>query len=184
MIITIFLFAAFVATVVGANWSLATFGIVPIGLGLTAPAGVFSAGLAFTFRDLMHDVRGRRYVLAAIVTGAALSGILEDAQRFAVASGTAFLVSEVADLVVYTPLRARGWLRAVLASNIVGFTLDSMLFLWLAFGSLDFLTGQLVGKGYMTLGAIAILWAWRNRGLLSRHCKRRRDNVPPGRVER
>ena len=105
----------------------------------------------------------------AIVTGAALSWFLEDAQRFAVASGAAFLASEGIDLLVYTPLRARGWLRAVFASNVAGFTLDSVLFLWLAFGSLAFLNGQLVGKGYMTLGAVAILWAWRNRGLLSRY---------------
>jgi len=163
------LFIAFVATVIGANWSLAAFGLVPVGWGLMAPAGVFSAGLAFSLRDLLHETGGRRYVLVAIVVGAVLSWLLEDAQRFAVASGTAFLVSEGADLLVYTPLRARGWLRAVFASNLVGFTLDSILFLWLAFGSLAFLTGQLVGKGYMTLGAIAILWIWRSRGLLSRY---------------
>ena len=163
------LFVAFVATVIGANWSLTTFGLVPIGWGLMAPAGVFSAGIAFTFRDLLHETGGRRHVLVAIVVGAVVSWFLEDAQRFAVASGTAFLASEGADLLVYTPLRARGWLKAVLASNIVGFSVDSMLFLWLAFGSLEFLTGQLVGKGYMTLGAIAILGMWRNRGLLSRY---------------
>ena len=163
------LFAGFVSTVIGANWALATWGLVPVGWGLMAPAGVFSAGLAFTLRDILHETGGRRYVLVAIVTGATLSWFLEDAQRFALASGTAFLVSEGADLLVYSPLRARGWLRAVFASNIVGFTLDSVLFLWLAFGSLAFLNGQLVGKGYMTLGAIAILWMWRNRGLLSRY---------------
>ena len=163
------LFAGFVSTVIGANWALATWGLVPVGWGLMAPAGVFSAGLAFTLRDILHETGGRRYVLVATVTGATLSWFLEDAQRFALASGTAFLVSEGADLLVYSPLRARGWLRAVFASNIVGFTLDSVLFLWLAFGSLASLNGQLVGKGYMTLGAIAILWMWRNRGLLSRY---------------
>ena len=163
------LFLGFVGTVLAANWSLAAFGMVPVGWGLMAPAGVFSAGFAFTARDLLHETGGRRYVLVAIVTGAALSWFLEDAQRFAVASGAAFLASEGIDLLVYTPLRARGWLRAVFASNVAGFTLDSVLFLWLAFGSLAFLNGQLVGKGYMTLGAVAILWAWRNRGLLSRY---------------
>jgi hypothetical protein len=167
------LFIGFIATVIGANWSLATFGIVAIGFGLTAPAGVFSAGLAFTFRDLLHETGGRWWVVGAIIVGAGLSAFIEDAQKFAIASGVAFLASETADLVVYSPLRRRGWLRAVAASNVVGFVVDSALFLWLAFGSLGFITGQLVGKGYMTVAAIAILWAWRNRGLLSRNASPR-----------
>lgn len=159
--------AAFIATIWAANWSLAQWGIVNIGFGLSAPAGVFFAGLAFTFRDVLHENAGRTWVVGAILVGAALSAILEDARVFAVASGTAFLVSESADLLVYAPLRARGWLRAVLASNVVGFTLDSILFLWLAFGSLEFLTGQLVGKGYMTLAAILILWGVRRWTFIS-----------------
>ena len=157
------LFAAFVATVWGANWALARYGVVSIGFGLMAPAGVFFAGLAFTLRDLLHEQSGRLWVLAAIVTGALLSALLEGAQGFALASGTAFLVSELADFVVYAPLRERGWLRAVFASNVVGFTVDSLLFLWLAFGSLEFIEGQLVGKAYMTGLAVVGLWLWRRR---------------------
>ena len=161
------LFAAFVATVWGANWALAKYGVVSIGFGLMAPAGVFFAGLAFTFRDLLHESSGRLWVLVAIVTGALLSALLEDARTFAVASGTAFLVSELADFAVYTPLRERGWLRAVFASNVVGFTVDSLLFLWLAFGSLEFIQGQLVGKAYMTGLAVVALWLWRRRATTS-----------------
>ena len=52
------------------------------------------------------------------------------------AQNHAFLVSELADLAVYEPIRKRGWLPAVVASNIVGICVDSALFLWLAFGSL------------------------------------------------
>ena len=161
------LFAAFVATVWGANWALAKYGVVSIGFGLMAPAGVFFAGLAFTFRDLLHESSGRLWVLVAIVTGALLSALLEDARTFAVASGTAFLVSELADFAVYTPLRERGWLRAVFASNVVGFTVDSLVFLWLAFGSLEFIEGQLVGKAYMTGLAVVGLWLWRRRATTS-----------------
>ena len=158
---TITAFVAFVLTVVAANWSLATWGIVNIGFGLSAPAGVFAAGLAFTLRDTLHEAGNRYWVIGAILVGAGLSALLQDARLFALASGTAFVLSEGADLLVYSPLRARGWLRAVLASNVVGFTLDSILFLWIAFGTLDFLEGQLVGKGYMTVGAIAMLWILR-----------------------
>jgi hypothetical protein len=35
--------------------------------------------------------------------------------------------------------------------------------LWLAFGSLEFLPGQIVGKLWMTLLAVAALWELRRR---------------------
>ena len=50
----------------------------------------------------------------------------------AVASGLAFLASETADMLVYSPLKRRTWLGAVFASNVVGLALDSALFLLLA----------------------------------------------------
>lgn len=152
------LWMAFVATVGGANWALATFGIVPIGFGLSAPAGVYFAGIGFTIRDLIHDRGGRIWILSAIVIGAAVSGLLEDAQDFAIASACAFLLSESADWLVYTPLRRRGWVISVACSNAVGLVVDSVVFLWIAFGSLAFIEGQIVGKAYMTIGAILLLW--------------------------
>ncbi len=38
---------------------------------------------------------------------------------------------------------------------------DSALFLYIAFDSLDFIEGQVVAKGYMTIIAIVILWGGR-----------------------
>ncbi len=151
----------FIGTVFGANWALKTYGFVPVGFGLSAPAGVYFAGLAFTLRDLLHEAAGRRAVMLAIVVGALLSAGIEDGQQIALASGVAFLLSETADLMVYTPLRERHWITAVLASNTVGLVIDSALFLWIAFGSLDFIEGQLLGKAYMTVLAIAVLWMGR-----------------------
>jgi uncharacterized PurR-regulated membrane protein YhhQ (DUF165 family) len=75
----------------------------------------------------------------------------------ALASGIAFLASELADLSVYEPLRRRGWWQAVAASNVVGLVVDSALFLWLAFGSLAFFWGQAVGKATMTVVALVVL---------------------------
>jgi hypothetical protein len=95
--------------------------------------------------------------VGAIIVGAVVSFFLEDARQFAVASGTAFLVSEFLDFCVYSPLRRKRWLLAVGLSNIVGLTADSCIFLFMAFGSLAFLEGQLVGKAYMTAGAILLL---------------------------
>ena len=147
--------AAFIACVFGANWAIQTFGFVPVGFGLMAPAGVYFAGLTFTFRDLAHERVGRGWVIVAIIIGAALSALVSP--TFAIASGVAFLLSEMADLAVYSPLRRRNWLGAVAASNTVGLVIDSALFLWLAFGSLEFLTGQVVGKAWMTVLAVIIL---------------------------
>ncbi|MBQ1166197.1 VUT family protein, partial [Streptomyces sp. A73] len=54
-------------------------------------------------------------------------------------------------------------LVAVTASNAVGLLADSLVFLWLAFGSLAFLPGQLVGKAWMTHAAIAVIAAIQRR---------------------
>jgi uncharacterized PurR-regulated membrane protein YhhQ (DUF165 family) len=151
----------YIAVIVLANWAIQTFGVVPVGFGLAAPAGVYFAGLAFTLRDLVQEQLGRIWTILAIVIGAGLSALVSP--QFAVASGIAFLVSELADLAVYTPLRQRNWLAAVALSNTVGLTIDSGLFLALAFGSLDFLPGQIVGKLWMTLLAVALLWTVRRR---------------------
>ena len=43
--------------------------------------------------------------------------------------------------------------------DVVGLVVDSVLFLWLAFGSLEFLAGQIIGKLWMVLLALpAVHW--------------------------
>ncbi len=151
----------FIATIFCANWAIQAYGLVPVGPGLIAPAGVYFAGLAFTFRDLAQERVGRRWIVAAIVAGAVISGLVST--KFALASGIAFLVSELLDFAVYSPLRKRNWIGAVVASNVVGLVADSIVFLLLAFGSLQYLPGQIVGKAWMTLLAVAVLWLLRRR---------------------
>lgn len=151
----------YLASIVLANVLIATVGIVPVGFGLVAPAGVYAAGLVFTLRDLVQETLGRRWTVAGILVGALISASISP--QLALASGTAFLFSELADFLVYSPLRRRSWLGAVVASNTVGLVVDSALFLSLAFGSLAFLPGQIVGKAWMTLLAVAVLWPLRRR---------------------
>jgi uncharacterized PurR-regulated membrane protein YhhQ (DUF165 family) len=152
-------FILFLLSIVVANWTVATFGIVPVGFGFEGPAAVYIVGLTFTFRDLLHESLGKRYVLIAILGGAAISYIVSP--QFALASGAAFLLSESLDFAIYSPLRERSFLGAVAASNTVGLTLDSVVFLWLAFGSLEYLPGQIIGKAWMTLLAVLVLWGVR-----------------------
>lgn len=160
-------FGGFIATIFAANWLIEHMGIVSVGFGLMAPAGVFMVGLAFTFRDILHRTLGPKWAVAAILIGAALSYLVSPA--FALASGVAFLVSELADFTVYTPLEKRSWLGAVALSNTVGLLVDSWLFLTLAFGSLEFFWGQVVGKTWMTLAAILVLAAARRAPFLPRY---------------
>jgi len=151
----------FVGTVFGANWAITHYGVIGVGFGYQAPAGVLFAGLAFTLRDLLHESGGRKWVLAAILLGAVSSFLIEDGRQFAIASAVAFTLSETIDFAIYEPLRHRHWLGAVALSNTFGLVVDSVIFLWLAFGNLDFLPGQLIGKAYMTILAVAGLYMWK-----------------------
>ena len=156
---TALLAAAYVGLIIAANWAVQDIGIVGVGFGLTAPAGVLFVGLIFTVRDFLHERIGTYGVFAMILIGAALSYYISPA--LATASAVAFLVSELSDLGVYAPLRERRWLLAVLLSNTVGLVIDSLLFLKIAFGSIDYAPGQIVAKGYMTIAAVLVLLAVR-----------------------
>ncbi|MDG4834126.1 VUT family protein [Solwaraspora sp. WMMD1047] len=146
---------AFVGGVGAANWLTSTYGLVPVGFGMTATAGTVAAGYTLLVRDWVHEVAGRLVVLACITVGAALSAVLV-APALALASAAAFAVSELADLLVYQPLRLRGLLRAVLASNAVGALLDTIVFLTLAgFPVWSALPGQLWVKAWVTLIPVA-----------------------------
>jgi len=98
----------------------------------------------------------------AILVGAVLSALLAP-PALVIASAAAFLLSEFADLAVYTPLARRGLITAVVASSAAGLVVDSVVFLWLAFGSLEFLLGQIVGKAWMVLLSIPCVGWLRRR---------------------
>jgi uncharacterized PurR-regulated membrane protein YhhQ (DUF165 family) len=152
-------FACYVLMIYLANWALGRYGFVSVGFGLMAPAGVFFAGMAFSFRDLLQEDGGRKWVLGAIGLGAALAYTIEPA--FAVASAVAFGLSELADFAVYTPLKERNRYGALTASNLVGSVVDSMLFLWIAFGTTAGWFGLTLGKAYMIVPSLLLLWGLR-----------------------
>jgi len=150
-----------------ANWLIGNLGtvcvpdgpcLIPVAPGLMAPSGVLMIGLALVLRDLVQRRLGLGWSAGAIIAGAALSALVAP-PALVVASAAAFLLSEFADLAVYTPLQERRLLLAVFASSIVGLVVDSAVFLWLAFGSLEFLAGQVVGKSWMVVLALPfIVW--------------------------
>jgi queuosine precursor transporter len=118
-------------------------------------------GLALVLRDLVQRRLGVRAAIAAICAGALLSALIAP-PKLVMASAVAFLLAELADLAVFTPLQKRGLVLAVAASSVVGLVVDSMIFLQLAFGSLEFLLGQVVGKSWMVLLALPFV-AWIRR---------------------
>lgn len=158
--------AGFLACILAANYVTTAWGMVPVGFGLIATAGTYFAGLSFVLRDTIQDTLGKRAVIALIVVGALLSYLIAD-PFIALASGVAFLFSEVTDLAIYTPLRSRGYLRAAIASNIVGAVVDTFLFLTIAGFPLSAWQGQVVGKVAVTVAVVAAVAGWRTRRALA-----------------
>ncbi len=162
----VFLFL-FMACIPMANWMIQNVGttcipegpcLIPIAPNIHVPSGVLIIGLAFVFRDLVQRRLGIAWVLGAIACGTALSAAIAP-PSLVWASAVAFLISELADLTVYTPLQKRRLLVAVFASGLVGAVLDSAIFLYMAFGNLDYLLGQVLGKMAMvTLALPFVNW--------------------------
>jgi uncharacterized PurR-regulated membrane protein YhhQ (DUF165 family) len=165
-------FLAFMACIPIANWMIGNVGtqcipdgpcLIPVAPNITAPSGVLMIGVALVLRDIVQRRLGKIWSLAAIAAGAILSGAIAP-PSLVLASATAFLISEVADFAVYTPLQRRRLVLAVFASGSVGAIVDSIVFLYIAFGSLQFLAGQIIGKALMVIASLPIiaLLRWRD----------------------
>ncbi len=157
---------AFIACVPIANWMVGNIGttcvpdgpcLIPVAPDLMAPSGVVMIGLAFVLRDLVQRRLGRIWSLGAIVIGVALSAAVAPPSLI-FASAIAFFVSELADFLIYTPLQRQRFVTAVIAGSTVGLIVDSAIFLWLAFGSLEFFWGQVIGKAWMVLVSIPFIY--------------------------
>ncbi|HJA11252.1 MAG TPA: VUT family protein [Candidatus Duodenibacillus intestinavium] len=151
------------------NWVIMNVGLVcpadgpcliPVWPGLWAPSGVLLAGFSLVLRDVVHHCLGWRWALISIFAGAALSGLISE-PALVIASVCAFLFAELADFAVYAPMKKRYPAMAVIVSGLAGSVVDSAIFLSLAFGSIEFLAGQVLGKFWMSLIAGALIVAWR-----------------------
>ena len=161
-----FYLAGFIACIPLANWMIGSVGtvcppnspcLIPVAPGIMAPSGVVMIGIALVLRDMVQRRLGKLWAVGAILVGASISGLLAP-PTLVLASTVAFLFSELADFAVYTPLQKNRLITAVFASSLVGLVIDSLVFLYLAFGSLDFLAGQVIGKTWMVLLALPAIW--------------------------
>lgn len=156
--------ATLIAAVIAANWATTKYGFIPVGFGQAATAGTLAAGLALAARDALQDTLGRTIMLAVLAAAAIVSYAVA-APAIATASIAAFLISELLDFAVYTPIRERSvfgdrrWAVAVVASSVVGILADTVVFLGIAFGAaaiLPALLGQLIGKGWATIAYLIL----------------------------
>ena len=108
--------------------------------------GAFTYPFAFLVTDVMNRVYGvaaaRRVVLAGFVVGLVCSFIGTQiigelgplvTLRVAIGSGSAFLVAQLIDVLVFDKMRGGTWWRAPLTSSLVGSSVDTLIFFSIAF---------------------------------------------------
>lgn len=117
--------AGYVAAIILVNWLFAALPMVETPLGAWPPASLI-VGFVLILRDMAQREVGHSVLIAMLAAGV-ITYVMVD-PFIAVASVSAFLVSETADWIVYTvtrrPLRDR-----ILASSAVSSPLDSVVFL-------------------------------------------------------
>lgn len=106
----------------------------PINRWVTWGAFVYPVGYLIT--ELTNRWAGprlaRQVVWVGFGTAAVLSTVFATA-RIAVASSAAFIVSQMLDVAVFNRLRRQAWWRAPLVASMAASTIDTFLFLSLAF---------------------------------------------------
>ena len=98
--------------------------------------GALSYPIAFLVTDLANRTQGvavaRRVVVAGFIAAVLMSMVLAT-PRIAIASGTAFLIAQLLDVLVFDRLRERTWWMAPLVSSSLGSAVDTALFFSIAF---------------------------------------------------
>jgi len=110
----------------------------------------------------------RKVVWVGFAVAVVLSIILAT-PRIALASGTAFLVSQLMDVGIFNRLRNRAWWQPPLLSSVLGSAVDTALFFGLAFAGtqVPWITLAVGDYGVKVLIALALLAPYR-WGLLLR----------------
>jgi uncharacterized PurR-regulated membrane protein YhhQ (DUF165 family) len=154
-----FKFAAlYIALIVLVNWGFTVVPLVDMPGGSKWPPMSLVVGLIFVARDFAQREIGHRVIIAMLIA-AGLSYVM--ASPFvAVASLSAFLISEFADWAVYSFTR-RPFAQRVLLSSLVGTPLDSVVFL-AVIGHLTFAGAAAMTVSKM-LGACVVWWMLRRR---------------------
>jgi len=113
-----------------------TFGTTVVDLAELLTYGAFTYPIAFLVTDTTNRLFGaaaaRKVVYVGFAFGVVLSLVLAD-PRIALASGSAFLVAQLLDVLIFDRLRNAAWWQAPVISSLFGSAIDTALFFTLAF---------------------------------------------------
>ena len=117
--------------------------------------GAFTFPVAFLVTDLTNRAVGVSAARRVAFTGFAIAVLVSLALapwRIAVASGMAFIVGQLLDIVAFNKLRAMSWWKAPLIGSIFASIVDTGIFFFLAFYGSD--------MNWLTLAAgdLSIKW--------------------------
>ena len=131
--------------------------------------GAFTYPLVFLVCDLTNRAIGpaaaRRVAWIGFAVAVLVSGALAP-WRIALASGTAFIVSQVLDILVFNRWRRASWWKAPLIGSQVASVIDTGVFFFLAFAGTQLNWLQLAGGDLMVKATMAVLLLAPYRALL------------------
>jgi uncharacterized PurR-regulated membrane protein YhhQ (DUF165 family) len=133
--------------------------------------GAFSYPLVFLVTDLTNRALGPQAArrVAWIGFGVAVAVSLALAPwRIALASGAAFILSQVMDIAVFNRWRAMSWWKAPLIGSLVASCIDTAVFFFLAFAGSDFDWLTLAAGDLAVKAAMAALLLAPYRAMLPR----------------
>ena len=145
--------ALYFTAIVVSNLMMVWLPMVPV-FGVDIPPAIFLFGFVFALRDFAQRALGHHVL--GVMAAAAIATYWLAGPAIALASTTAFLVSELADWAVYT-ITKRPFVQRMLVSSLISVPVDTAVF-FLALGILD-AKSLIVGIGIKMIGT-AVLWAY------------------------
>jgi uncharacterized PurR-regulated membrane protein YhhQ (DUF165 family) len=131
--------------------------------------GAFTYPLVFLVCDLTNRAVGpaaaRRVAWIGFAVAVLVSGAFAP-WRIALASGTAFIVSQVLDILVFNRWRRASWWKAPLIGSQVASVIDTGVFFFLAFAGTQLNWLQLAGGDLLVKATMAVLLLAPYRALL------------------
>jgi queuosine precursor transporter len=133
--------------------------------------GAFTYPLVFLVSDLTNRALGpqvaRRVAWAGFAVAVVVSALLAP-WRIALASGSAFLVSQLMDVAVFNRWRRAHWWKAPLIGSLIASVVDTMVFFFLAFSGTGMDWLKLAGGDVLVKAAMAVVLLAPYRALLPR----------------
>jgi queuosine precursor transporter len=142
----------YILSIILGNMAVVYFGLINL-FGLTFPAGALFIGLTFSMRDLVQR-EWNHMVWVFIIISTFITAILGlllpntlpvSAEIVALASASAFIISEGIDWLVYTILK-KNIIWRISISNIFSTPIDSMIFVGIIFGNYNLLSPPVYGQ--------------------------------------